>query len=157
MGAVKRVLSAVDSPWFWPIMPLLVVATVGQWVGLTAAEVVAAACAAIGIGVVIGLVIAGERDGARRAPADSPELSTSQVSPPSPSVAGTSADAGRTVRPQAADLRGALLTNTTLVRADLRRADLRGATLRGADLSGADLTDALLGPLEEGADGEEPA
>jgi hypothetical protein len=152
VGVAKRVLSAVNSPWFWPIMPLLAVAMVGQWVSVIAAEVVATACAAIGIGVVIGLVVAGERGGVQRTPPDSKETSMSAANPTGPSATTAAADAGGTAFLRGADLRGALLANTTLVRADLRHADMRGVTLSGADLSGADLTDARLGPLEESDD-----
>jgi Pentapeptide repeats (8 copies) len=130
---------------------------VGQWVSVITAEIVAAACAAIGVGIVIGLAVAGERGGRRRTAPGPLETSTSAANPSGPPAVTVPADAGGTAFPRATDLRGALLANTTLVRADLRYADMRGATLRGADLSGADLTQARLGPLEEGAENDDPA
>jgi hypothetical protein len=154
--AVRRVLSAMNSPWFWPVLPVLAVAMVGQWVSVIAAEVAAAACAAVGIGIVIGLVVAGER-GVRRVHKDSPPGSTSAANPDGPSANTALADAAKRVLPRATDLRGALLANTTLVGADLRHADLRGAILTGADLSGANLTDARLGPLDGSAGNDESA
>jgi hypothetical protein len=157
VGAAKQVLSAVKSPWFWPVMPLLAIALVGRWVGVFAAEVVAAACAAIGIGIVIGFAIAGEGRGIRHQPPNSADTSTSAANPAGPSATAAPVDATPTVIPGATDLRGALLVNTTLIRADLRHADLRGATLRGADLSGADLTGARLGPQDDGMESNQPA
>jgi hypothetical protein len=126
-------------------------------VSVSAAVAVAAACGAIGIGIVIGLTAAGER-GAQRALQLSREIEASgsetpTAQPPGVPAAAISADGGDLALQQPADLRGARLAHTTLVRADLRHADLRGATLTGADLSGANLTDALLGPLEDGGDG----
>jgi hypothetical protein len=149
VGAAKRVLSAINSPWFWPVIPLLAIAAVGQWVSVTAAEVVAAGFAAIGIGVLIGLAVAGGRRGVRHTPDPTRPAATPASTAP--------VDVAGTALPRATDLRGAMLANTTLVRADLRHADLRGATLTGADLSGADLTDARLGLLEEsGGSGPPP-
>lgn len=156
MSAAKRLLSAINSPWTWPVIPLLATAVVGQWVSMVAAEAVAAACAAIGIGFAIGLAVAGKRAGIGRMPPDLSEGTTSVADPSSHSVVdGPSGEGTRPVR--ATDLRGAMLADTTLVRVDLRNADLRGASLRGADLRGADLTGARLGPLEEGSEGSGPA
>jgi hypothetical protein len=159
--ALRRVLSAANSPWLWPIAPLLAVAAVGQWVGVTAAGAVAAVCGAIGIGIIIGLTMAGDR-GARRALRLSQEMETPAAESPGTQLRRASpgemlAETGEPVPLRAADLRGARLAHTRLVRADLRRADLRGATLTGADLTDADLTDALLGPLEDSQEGRAQA
>jgi hypothetical protein len=159
VSALRRILFAANSPWLWPIVPLLAVAAVGRWVSAPAAGAVAAACGATGIGIVIGLTIAGER-GAQRAlriaqEGNVPEAESSGGRSPDTPADGTSVAEERPRPLQVADLRGARLAHTMLVRADLRRADLRGATLTGADLTGADLTDALLGPLEEGEEDRE--
>lgn len=156
---LRRLLFAINSPWLWPIVPLVAVAAVGEWAGATAAEAVAASCGAIATGIVIGMGVAGTRAFVHQA---RPPSADRQVQP-TVAVGGTSGDdpAGQAPATESAgneqaaparivDLRGARLVHTVLIRADLRRADLRGASLMGADLSGADLTDALLGPLEDG-------
>lgn len=155
MAKLSRLPSvAARSPWSWPIVPLVAVALVGQWRGMTAAGAVAAAFVAVGIGVAIGLTVAGRQASVLQAPAaqlDEDPPKTRSLGTPS-----VEASAEKHVRAPGAnssqrtvDLRGARLTNTMLVRADLRHADLRGATLMGADLSGADLTGARLGPLDD--------
>jgi Pentapeptide repeats (8 copies) len=157
-------LAALRSPWSWPIAPLVAVAVAGQWLGLSAAEAVAAVCGAVGFGVAIGLTVAGGRGVNPR-----PTSAAQKPSAPAPGAAPAAApQSGRTVtprlsQPRSADLRGARLAHSLLVRADLRHADLRhadlrgatlsGANLSGADLTGADLTGARLGPLDEGQAG----
>ncbi len=161
VGNLSQVLSVVaKSPWSWPTVPLITVAAVGQWRGAVAAEAVAAAFGAVGIGIAIGLAVAGGRT-RRRHPSENP-LGSSPSKARSHDASGgelsAEADAkapGRTAV-RTVDLRGAKLANAVLVRADLRQADLRGATLMGADLSGADLTDAHLGPLDENRKKDEP-
>lgn len=154
MAQLSRTLSAAArSPWCWPILPLLTVAAVGQWVSVLAAEAVAGAFGAVGLGIAIGLAIAGRQVMPKRRETRSGK-SSPQSQPPGASSAATSSGAGtQPVTPspaaRAADLRGAKLANTKLVRADLRQADLRGAVLAGADLTGADLTGAHLGPLDD--------
>jgi Pentapeptide repeats (8 copies) len=147
-GKLRRIPRAVKSPWFWPVVPLLAVAAVGQWVGLTAAAAVAGVTGAGAIGIGIGLALAGERLVAQRSQAESPPgTKLSRAYPggtPKGDVLESHADPARIV-----DLRGARLINALLVSADLRHADLRGAILTGADLSGADLTGARLGPLDD--------
>jgi Pentapeptide repeats (8 copies) len=153
--------SAAKSPWSWPIFALVAVAAVGQWAGVTVAEAVAAGFGAIGIGVAIGLAVAGkledrrEHSGDRRQPSDASAYearATGGLPPADRDPKEPSPHSRRTV-----DLRGARLVNAMLVGADLRQADLRGATLTGADLSGADLTGAQLGPLDEGSSDERSA
>jgi hypothetical protein len=154
VGKLSRISSvAARSPWSWPIAPLVAVAAVGQWRGTTAAVILAAGFGAVAIGIAIGLSVAGGRAGARhtletQSGTDPPKARSSTAS-----LDGASSTeditALSTTFPRTVDLRGARLTNTTLVRADLRQADLRGATLMGADLSGADLTGARLGPLDD--------
>lgn len=150
--------SAAKSPWSWPIFALVAVAAAGQWAGVTFAEAVAAGFGAIGIGVAIGLAVAGkledrrEPSGDRRKPSDarpSGARATGGLRPADRDSKETGPHSRRTV-----DLRGARLVDAMLVRADLRQADLRGATLTRADLSGADLTGAQLGPLDESSSGE---
>lgn len=145
--------SAARSPWLWPVFALAAVAAVGQWAGVTIAEAVAVGFGAIGIGIAIGLAIAGkmedrrEPSGDRRQPSDARTSGTrtdSRLPPVDRDPKEHGSRSGRTV-----DLRGACLVNAMLVRADLRQADLRGATLTGADLTGANLTGAQLGPLDE--------
>lgn len=153
--------AAARSPWSWALVPLVAVAVVGQWGGMTAAEVVAAAFAAVGIGIAIGLASSVGRGAARRSfktpsGGESAKAPSSGVSPEEMS-AKRDARPPRPNSPRIVDLRGARLTNTMLVRADLRKADLRGATLTGADLSDADLTDARLGPLDDDVQSDNPA
>lgn len=138
------------SPWAWPILPLVAIAAAGQWVGVMAAEVAAGACAAVALGVAVGLTVAGRAEAPRPDRGSSPRrIPTGGSARAAP--AGTTRPGPGTANVQrTVDLRGARLVNTMLVRADLRQADLRGAILSGADLSGADLTGARLGPLEEG-------
>ena len=148
---------AAKSPWFWPIALLVAVAAVGQWVSVTAAETTAAGCGAVGIGIVIGLAVAGERAGNKEPALGASPVETALASSP---PAGAPLEAGAVSGGEShriVDLRGAHLVNTLLVRADLRRADLRGASLAGADLSGADLTEARLGPLDESSAADETA
>ena len=149
---LPRILSAAKSPWSWPIAPLAAVAAAGQWGGVTMAEVAAAVCGAIGVGVVIGLTVAGGRENAPRVGGDVSDKSSSKAIAAATSPSGESAPKGvmsRPDSPRTVDLRGARLVDAMLVHADLRQADLRGAILTGADLSGADLTGARLGPLDE--------
>jgi Pentapeptide repeats (8 copies) len=144
LSALWRIPSAVlSSPWCWPLVPLVAVAAIGQWVSVTAAEEAAAACGVCGIGIVIGLVLAGAKAGA--VPLARKEQRSTSPQAPSNGQDGGSAQQD----PGITDLRGARLVNAKLVDANLRRADLRGATLTGADLSGADLTGARLGPLDD--------
>ena len=133
------------SPWIWPIAPLAIVAGVGHWRGVTAAEAAAALFVSLGLGIVIGLAIGGSRK--------RPEARQADTRPHGGVVTEEGPAAPQLNSPQAADLRGAQLAHAKLMRADLRQADLRGATLMGADLSGADLTDARLGPLSDSAPG----
>jgi hypothetical protein len=156
VATLRRIPSAARSPWFWPLVPLAAVAAVGQWVGVTAAIEVAAACTTAGFGVAVGLTIAGSHAGAApdaKTPSDTnpPELPSSGGGSAGKEGTPATGDSTKTV-----DLRGARLINTMLVRADLRQADLRGATLTGADLSGADLTGARLGPLDDGPHAADP-
>jgi len=158
----SRILSmAARSPWSWPIVPLLTVAAVGQWGSVIAAEAVAGAFCAVGVGIAIGLAVAGRRTRPRHAPRAQSDEGRSKARPLGASSATTSAGTGAEAHvpnpARTVDLRGARLTNTMLVRADLRQADLRGATLAGADLSGADLTGARLGPLDDDLPVDEPA
>lgn len=147
LSALGRIPSAVvRSPWFWPLVPLVAVAAIGQWVSVTTAELVAAAFGVFGIGIVIGLTLAGGKAGARPSPENEQGASSPQALP-SGAGGGSARD-----NPGTTDLRGARLINAKLVHANLRRADMRGASLTGADLSGADLTGACLGPLDD-ADG----
>jgi len=155
-----RLPSAAKSPWSWPVLPLAAVAAAGHWGGVPVAETAAAVCGAIGIGVVIGLMVAGYRGGAPQAEAappdtDPPKSPPAAAPPDEPSGKG----AARTVTnsPRGVDLRGARLVDALLVQADLREADLRGAILTGADLSGADLTGARLGPLDDGSQSDRSA
>ena len=144
LSALGRIPSAVvKSPWFWPLVPLVAVAAIGQWVSVTVAKQVAAACGVLAIGIVIGLTLAGGKAGAPQSSEDEPEPSSLQTP--------SSGDGGESTRenPGTTDLRGARLVNAKLTHADLRRADMRGARLTGADLSGADLTGACLGPLDD--------
>jgi hypothetical protein len=143
LSALGRIPSAVvKSPWLWPVVPLVAVAAIGQWVSATAAEEATAACGVLGIGIVIGLVLAGKKAGAPQS-LEGEEGASSPEAPSSGEGGSVQQDPGIT------DLRGARLVNAKLAHADLRRADLRGARLTGADLSGADLTGACLGPLDE--------
>jgi hypothetical protein len=141
------------SPWSWAIVPLVAVAAVGQWAGRTAAELVAAGCGAVGVGIVIGLTIAGRHGVAPQGPKPPTSAKASHEPPTGESSGRPSAETGSKVPPsnlcRTVDLRGARLTNAKLVRADLRQADLRGALLMEADLTDADLTDARLGPLRD--------
>jgi hypothetical protein len=155
--ALRRISSALKSPWFWPLVPLAAVAAVGQWVSATAAFEVAGACATVAFGLAVGFAIAGSHAGAAsraKAPSDSAH---EELPPPADRPAGNEHAPVPGNDAKTVDLRGARLINTTLVRADLRQADLRGATLTGADLSGADLTGARLGPLDEGPHATDPA
>jgi hypothetical protein len=150
VATLRKIPSAAKSPWFWPLVPLAAVATVGQWVSLTAAIEVAVACTTVGFGVAVGLTIAGSHAGATpdaKMPSDT--NAAELLSSGGQSVGKEGAPAPRNSA-KTVDMRGALLINTLLVRADLRQADLRGAILTGADLSGADLTGARLGPLDDG-------
>jgi pentapeptide repeat protein len=150
---------AAKSPWVWLIAPLAVVAALGQWRGVAAAEVVAALFGSVVIGIAIGLTLAG----ARHTPRAESEAGQPKTRPHSGTLAERDSGMPRTNSPRTADLRGAQLTNTTLVRANLRQADMRGAILRGADLRGADLsgadltdadlTDAQVGPLTDNSPG----
>ena len=157
LAKLRWIPSAAKSPWSWPVFALVTVAAVGQWAGVTMAEAVAAGFAAIGIGIAIGLAIAGKLED-RRKPSGSGTSETGSTS-------GLQSPANRDPQEpdphprRTVDLRGARLVNAILVSADLRQAnlrqaDLRGATLTGADLSGADLTGARLGPLDESSPGE---
>ncbi len=149
---------AAKSPWFWPIALLVAVAAVGQWVSVTAAETTAAGCGAVGIGIVIGLAVAGDRAGNKEPTGATLAASPVETAPASSPSAGAPVEAGAVSGGEShriVDLRGAQLVNTLLVRADLRRADLRGASLAGADLSGANLTEARLGPLDESSEADE--
>jgi hypothetical protein len=139
--------SAAKSPWSWPIFALVALAAVGQWAGVIVAEALAAGFGAVGIGVAIGLVVAGKRED-REEPSGASQAGARATSG-LPQTRQDPKDASRPSR-RTVDLRGARLVNAVLVSADLRQADLRGATLTGADLSGADLTGAQLGPLDEG-------
>ena len=144
LSALGRIPSAVvKSPWFWPLVPLVAVAAIGQWVSVTVAEQVAAACGVFGFGIVIGLTLAGGRVGARQSSENEQEASLPQTHSSGGGGGSAQEDPGTT------DLRGARLVNAKLVHANLRRADLRGARLTGADLSDADLTGACLGPLDD--------
>lgn len=139
------------SPWTWPILPLVAIAAVGQWVGVMAAEEAAGACAAVVLGIAVGLTVAGRTEAPRQNPGASPRRTpTESLAPAAPAGSTRPHPKVHQNLQRAVDLRGARLVNTMLVRADLRQADLRGAVLSGADLSGADLTGARLGPLEEG-------
>lgn len=154
VAKLGRVLSATTTnPWLWPIVPLIAIAAVGQWSGITAAKVVAGACGAIGIGIAIGLAAAGWRGGAGH-PARTLGTVPRETGPASVQPGGPSAETDTKEpapnSPQTVDLRGAQLINTKLVRANLRHADLRGANLKDADLTDADLTDAVLGPPDDG-------
>ena len=143
LSALGRIPSAVvKSPWFWPLVPLVAVAAIGQWASVTVAEQVAAACGVLGIGIVIGLTLAGGKAGAP------PSAENEQGESP-PQVPSTREGGGSAVNPGTTDLRGAQLVNAKLAHANLRQADMRGAKLTGADLSGADLTGACLGPLDD--------
>jgi hypothetical protein len=153
--------AAVRSPWSWPLLPLLSVAAVGQWGSVHAAEAIAGAFGAVGLGVTIGLAIVGgqatpRRSGGTQSGGNTPEAQASAASSVV-SAGGSDASARASTSPKVADLRGARLANTLLVSADLRQADLRGAILAGADLSGADLTGARLGPLDDDPSLEQPA
>jgi hypothetical protein len=143
LSALGRIPSAVvKSPWFWPLVPLVAVAAIGQWVSIAMAELVAAACGVFGFGIVIGLTLAGGKAGA-----PPPENEQGASSPQTPSSGD--GDGSAHENPGTTDLRGARLVNAKLAHANLRRADMRGARLTGADLSDADLTGAWLGPLDE--------
>jgi hypothetical protein len=155
VSQLRRTLSAAaSSPWLWPVLPLLAIAAAGQWGSVLAAEAVAGAFGTVIIGIAIGLTLAGRPVIPKRPKQQPPDQSpkglpdaASPTGPPNPT--------------RAADLRGARLTNTTLVRADLRcvdlrEADLRGAVLTEADLSGADLTGARLGPLDDDSPAQGP-
>lgn len=161
MAQLSPTLSAAArSPWSWPLLPLLTVAAAGQWGSVVAAEAVAGAFAAVGLGVTIGLAIAGRQATPRqsRTQTDKHAPKTQTPAPSSVMAAGGSDALARASNPpRVADLRGARLANTLLVSADLRQADLRGAVLAGADLSGADLTGARLGPLDDDPPQEQPA
>lgn len=149
-GKLSRIVGVAASvPWVWPIVPLVTVAAVGQWWGITEAKVTAAACGLLGIGIALGLAVGGGRAGARHEPktestADSPRLRPAGVALPEYDPQSPHSNS-----PRPADLRGARLDNACLAGADLRQADLRGAVLIGADLTNADLTGARLGPLDE--------
>jgi Pentapeptide repeats (8 copies) len=156
VAMVSRIpLAVVSSPWSWPIGPLVAIALIGQWRGMSAAEVTAAICGAVVIGMAVGLTIAGRRVVVSRSrPGAGTPTAQSSSAPPTGTQAPGETGAREVEAPRRADLRGARLTNSLLVRADLRGADLRGADLRGADLrgadlTGADLTDAQLGPLDD--------
>ena len=154
---LRRIPSAVGSPWSWPVVLLVAVAVAGQWGGAKAAEIAAAACGVVGVGVVIGMTIAGHR-GVPAPDADHPGTNRPQArqeaasSGPGPAPGGTAQDPR-----QGVDLRGARLVDTLLVHADLRQADLRGAIMTGADLSGADLSGARMGPLDDNPQGDRSA
>jgi hypothetical protein len=162
---LPRIPSAAKSPWSWPIAPLAAVAAAGQWGGVTMAEVAAAVCGAIGVGVVIGLTVADGRGSALRvdrAVSDKNSFKTGAATTSPSGESATKSVASRRDSPRAVDLRGARLVDAVLVHADLRQADLRhadlrGAILTGADLSGADLTGARLGPLDENPQSDVPA
>ena len=144
LSALGRIPSAVvNSPWFWPLVPLVAVAAIGQWVSIRVAELVAAGCVVLGFGIVIGLTLAGGKAGAP--PSAENDQGKSSPQDPSAGEGGGSASAN----PGTTDLRGAWLVNAKLAHANLRQADMRGARLTGADLSGADLTGACLGPLDD--------
>jgi hypothetical protein len=159
MGVTAR------SPWVWPIAPLAIVAAVGQWQGVAAAEATAALFVSLGIGILIGLALGGprKRPEALRADtrsqggaaADEGSAAPKLDSPRTADLRGAQLAHAKLMGAdlRQADLRGAQLAHAKLMRADLRQADLRGATLIGADLSGADLTDARLGPLSASAPG----
>jgi hypothetical protein len=146
-GKLGSILAgAARSPWAWPIVPLAAVAAVGQWRGTVAAEAAAALLGLVGVGIAIGLGLAGGSTGARHAPGNQSETAQSGIRPhsgvPAERHGGTpQSNSLRTADLRQADLRGAVLTG----------ANLSGAVLTGADLSGADLTDALLGPLDDKA------
>jgi len=143
-------LSVAESPWSWPIFALVTVAVVGQWAGVSFAEAVVAGFGAIGIGIAVGLALAGKLDDRRGPSDDRRQASDERRSKPKSTHRLAAAERDRSPHStRTADLRGARLANAMLVGADLRQADLRGATLTGADLSGADLTGARLGPLDE--------
>jgi hypothetical protein len=149
LSSLGRIPSAVaKSPWFWPVVPLVAVAGIGQWVSITVAQLVAAACGVFGIGILIGLTLAGGKADASQSSENVQGASSAQVPPTEDGGGSAQEDPGIT------DLRGARLVNAKLECANLRLADLRGAILTGADLSGADLTGARLGPLDDdgGAD-----
>ena len=118
--------SSAKSPWSWPLFALVAVAAVGQWAGVTVAEGVAAGFGAIGIGVAIGLAVAGKI-------ADRPEPSADHQQPSGRSSSEATASGELTLAPKepgpharrTVDLRGARLVNAMLVCADLRQADLR--------------------------------
>lgn len=157
-GKLTQVMSVVArSPWSWPPAAVITVAVVGRLGGAVAAEAAAGVFGAVGIGVAIGLVLAGHGTG-RRHPGENPPETPAPGRSGGRPVAEISGEADAKVRPPGAgrvvDLRGATLVNAMLVRADLRHADLRGASLAGADLSGADLTGARLGPLDDNAESQ---
>jgi hypothetical protein len=159
-GKLGSILAgAARSPWAWPIVPLTAVAAVGQWRGTAAAEVAAALLGLVGVGIAIGLGLAGGSTGRTSRPGNQSETAQSGIRPHSGVPAERHGGTPQSNSLRTADLRGARLANTTLAGADLRQADLRGAVLTGAnlngavltgaDLSGADLTDARLGPLDD--------
>jgi Pentapeptide repeats (8 copies) len=158
---LRRLPSAATSPWSWPVVLLAAVAAAGHWGGVTAAEIAAAVCGAIGVGVLIGMTVAGYRGSPSQHKKAPPETGSAKARPtPEPlqgSASGKDGEGAGPGPPRGADLRGARLVDALLVHADLRQADLRGAILTGADLSGADLTGARLGPLDENSKGAPPA
>lgn len=92
--------TVVNSPWFWPLIPLVTLAVIGQWVSIRMAELVAAGCVALGFGIAIGLTLAGGKAGAPQ----SADNDQDESSPQKPSAG--EADGSATANPGTPDLRG---------------------------------------------------